>query len=227
MQPRIQHFYHTHSSPQSWNSPYPHPYSTSPHDHYKWTANASYRNESETEAGDNCNRGWCLHIDRQSPAVAASIDIVTQTWRILYLQWAELVELHLWNRWLFMNASDLEMVSYATWYVAKQLTEAPYWQVIETYWNTGMQQHNIWSIAFKAATKENMKEVYWINGRCWIVHTQTGTRFTHQSIRLDPILFNQQGDNIAEFMISPAVNPPQSVWNSLISLWPTMSIIFQ
>jgi hypothetical protein len=70
-----------------------------------------------------------------------------------------LLELYMWNRRPFMSASDLEMVSYATRHVSKALAETPHWQIIETYWNTGMQQNNIWSIAFKARTKEILKEV--------------------------------------------------------------------
>jgi hypothetical protein len=70
-----------------------------------------------------------------------------------------LLELYMWNRQPFMNAIDLETVSYATRRVAKVLAEAPHWQIIETYWNTNMQQNNIWSIAFKAHTKEILKEV--------------------------------------------------------------------
>jgi hypothetical protein len=70
-----------------------------------------------------------------------------------------LLELYMWNRRLFMRASDFETVSYATRCVAKALAEAPYWQIIETYWNTAMQQNNIWSIAFEACTKEILKEV--------------------------------------------------------------------
>jgi hypothetical protein len=54
-----------------------------------------------------------------------------------------LLELYMWNRQLFMSASDLEKVSYATRHVAKALAEAPHWQIIETYWNTTMQQNNI------------------------------------------------------------------------------------
>jgi len=65
----------------------------------------------------------------------------------------------MWNRQPFMSASDLEMVSYETRCVAKALAEAPHWQIIETYWNTAMQQNNIWSIAFEARMKEILKEV--------------------------------------------------------------------
>jgi len=65
----------------------------------------------------------------------------------------------MWNRQPFMSASDLEMVSYATRRVAKALAEGPHWQIIEKYWNTTMQQNNIWSIAFEARTKGILKEV--------------------------------------------------------------------
>jgi hypothetical protein len=47
-----------------------------------------------------------------------------------------LLELYMWNQRPFMSASELETVSYATGRVAKALAEAPYWQIIETYWNT-------------------------------------------------------------------------------------------
>jgi hypothetical protein len=70
-----------------------------------------------------------------------------------------LLELYMWNRQPFMSASDLEMVSYTTRRIAKALAEAPHWQIIDTYWNTAMQQNNIWSIAFEARTKEILKEV--------------------------------------------------------------------
>jgi hypothetical protein len=58
-----------------------------------------------------------------------------------------------------MNASNLEMVSYAMRRTVKALAEAPHWQITEMYWNTAMQQNNIWSIAFEACTKETLKEV--------------------------------------------------------------------
>jgi hypothetical protein len=70
-----------------------------------------------------------------------------------------LLELYKWKRRPFMSASDLETVSDATRRVSKALPEAPLWQIIETYWNTAMQQNNIWSIAFAARTKEILKEV--------------------------------------------------------------------
>jgi hypothetical protein len=50
-----------------------------------------------------------------------------------------LLEFNMWNRRLFMSASDLEMVSYTTRRIAKALAEAPHWQIIATYWNTAMQ----------------------------------------------------------------------------------------
>ena len=72
---------------------------------------------------------------------------------------SRLLELYKWKRQPFMSASELEKVSYATRRIAKALAEAPHRQIIETYWNTTMQRYNIWSIAFKARTKEIMKEV--------------------------------------------------------------------
>jgi hypothetical protein len=41
----------------------------------------------------------------------------------------------------------------------KPFAEAPPWQIIEKYWNTAMQQNNIWFIAFEACTKDILKEV--------------------------------------------------------------------
>jgi hypothetical protein len=54
-----------------------------------------------------------------------------------------LLEVYMSNRLLSMSANDLETVSYATRRVAKSFAEAPYWQILETYWNTAMQQNNI------------------------------------------------------------------------------------
>jgi hypothetical protein len=102
-----------------------------------------------------------------------------------------LLKIYMWNRRPFMSASDLETVSYAMQRVAKESAEDPYWQIIETYCNTAMHQNNIWSIAFEGRTKETLKEVWLINGPHWILQAQTGTRFQHKSIRLNPILFNQ------------------------------------
>jgi len=65
----------------------------------------------------------------------------------------------MWNKLLFMSASDMEKVSYAMRHVAKALAETPHWQIIETYWNTARLQNNIWSIAFEACTKEILNDV--------------------------------------------------------------------
>jgi predicted restriction endonuclease len=70
-----------------------------------------------------------------------------------------LLELNMWNRRPFMSASDLETLSYTTRRFSQALAEAPHWQIIEKFWNTAMQQNNIWSIAFEARTKEILKEV--------------------------------------------------------------------
>jgi len=63
------------------------------------------------------------------------------------------------NRQPFMSASDLETVNHAMRHVANALADATHWLKIEMYWNTAMQQNNIWSIAFEARTKEIFKEV--------------------------------------------------------------------
>jgi len=70
-----------------------------------------------------------------------------------------LLEPYTWNRWPFMGAIDLETLSYATQHVAKALAEAPHWSIIQMYWNTAMQENNIWSIAFEARTTEILKDV--------------------------------------------------------------------
>jgi hypothetical protein len=70
-----------------------------------------------------------------------------------------LLELHMWNRRSSMSASDLETVSCAMRRVAKAFDEAPHWKIIETYWNTAMQQNDIWSIPSEARTKEILNEV--------------------------------------------------------------------
>jgi hypothetical protein len=56
-----------------------------------------------------------------------------------------------------MSASDVETGSDATRRVSKALAEALQWWIIETYWNTALQQNNICSIAFEAHTKEILK----------------------------------------------------------------------
>jgi len=70
-----------------------------------------------------------------------------------------LLELYMWNRRPFMSGRDLDTVSYATRRVLKALAEAPHWKIIETYWNTAMQENNIWSLEFEVRTKEILKEV--------------------------------------------------------------------
>jgi len=70
-----------------------------------------------------------------------------------------LLELYICTRRPFMSASDLKMVCFAMRRGVKALAEGPHWLIIETYWNTAMQQNNIWSIAFEAHTKEILKEV--------------------------------------------------------------------
>ena len=93
-----------------------------------------------------------------------------------------LLALYMWHRRPFISARDLETLSYATRRVAKALAEAPYWQIIETYWNNAMQQNNIWSIAFQARTKEILNELCLINGPRSIFHAPTASRFPHKSI---------------------------------------------
>jgi hypothetical protein len=68
-----------------------------------------------------------------------------------------LLELYMWTRQPFTRASDLDMVSYAMQRIGK--AEAPLCKIIETYWNTAMQQSNIQSVAFEARTREITKEV--------------------------------------------------------------------
>jgi hypothetical protein len=50
-----------------------------------------------------------------------------------------LLEHYMWNRWLLIGASDLEMVSYTMRSVGKAIAEAPHLQIIDTCWNTAMQ----------------------------------------------------------------------------------------
>ena len=69
-----------------------------------------------------------------------------------------ILPLYMQNRQPFLSATDLEMVCYAMQCVAKALAEAPHWQIIETYWNTAMQQNNIWSKPFEAYTMEILEE---------------------------------------------------------------------
>jgi len=55
----------------------------------------------------NCNRRRCPHLDRWSPAVAASIDLVTPTWRVLCLQRAD--------SWSSTCGTDGRLWVQATW----------------------------------------------------------------------------------------------------------------
>jgi len=104
-----------------------------------------------------------------------------------------LLNRYMWNRRPDLSAYDMETISYATRRVSKALAEAPHWQIIESYWNTAMNQHDIWSTAFESHTKEILEEVCRCNGPHWILHAQTSTRFEHKLVRLNPCLFNQQG----------------------------------
>jgi len=135
-----------------------------------------------------------------------------------------LLEIYRSNRRPFMSARNLEMVSYVMRCIAKAIAKAPYSQIIETYWNTTMQQNNIWSIAFEARTEDILKQICWSNGPHWVLHAQSGTRFEHKLIILNPILLNRQGTPLQGFMISSPSNSTQSIWNSLIRFWQTTSI---
>jgi hypothetical protein len=73
---------------------------------------------------------------------------------------SRLLKLYIRTRRPFISTSGLEIVSYATQLVSKAPAEAPHWSIMETYWDTPMQQNNIWSIAFEQCTKEILKEVY-------------------------------------------------------------------
>jgi len=55
----------------------------------------------------NCKRRRCLHVDQWSPAVTASIDLVTPTRRVLYLQRAD--------AWSFTCGTDTRLSVHATW----------------------------------------------------------------------------------------------------------------
>jgi len=84
----------------------------------------------------------------------------------------------------------------------------------------------MWSIAFEACRKESLKVVRWFNGPQRIFHSQTGTRFAHKSIRLNPVVFTQQGTTLQSFMISTTLNPPHRIRNSLILFLQTIRIFF-
>ena len=74
------------------------------------------------------------------------------------------------NRGPLINASDLETVSYAKRPVLKVVAEAPHRQIIETHWNTALQQYTIWSIAFEACAKEILKEICRSDNKHCILH---------------------------------------------------------
>jgi hypothetical protein len=56
------------------------------------------------------------------------------------------------------------MISIAMTRIAKAVAKSPHWQIMEKYWNTPMQQNNIWSIALEACTKEIWNKVCCSNG---------------------------------------------------------------
>jgi hypothetical protein len=89
-----------------------------------------------------------------------------------------------------------------------------------------MQRNNIRSIALEACTKQIMKEVCWSSRPQWKLQTETGTSFGHKSIQLNPILYNQHGTTTQGFPVSTALHRLQSICNSLIPLWQTISIYF-
>jgi len=90
------------------------------------------------------------------------------TW--LVFATGRLVELYMWNRQRFTSGKDLKLVSDAMWRIATALAQALHWQIIETYWNTALQENNIWSIVFEARTKEILIEVCCRNGWHWILY---------------------------------------------------------
>ena len=77
----------------------------------------------------------------------------------LVVAMGRLLERDMWNRWLLISASYLETVCHATRRISKELAEAPHWQITKTYWNTAMQQNNIWSIASEVRKKDILKVV--------------------------------------------------------------------
>jgi len=111
----------------------------------------------------------------------------------LVLSMGRLLELYMWNRWPSLCASKMQMVSYATRRIAKVSAEAPHWQIIVKFWNTPIHQNISWSISFEARTKESLKELCRSHGPRRISDGQSGTRFEHKSIRLNPISFIPQG----------------------------------
>jgi len=133
-------------------------------------------NHLQTDASDRNQRQRQLQLHPQAVSTLWSVVSGSRSinwfghWDRTRLQFAtgRLLELYMWSRPLSMRASNFEMVCYAMWRIAKALTEAPRWQMIEKYWNTAMEQDNVWSIAFEACTTGILKEVWWSNGRRWI-----------------------------------------------------------
>jgi hypothetical protein len=101
-----------------------------------------------------------------------------------------LLELHMWIRQQCISASTLETVGYTLQLIVKALAEAPHWRIIVKYWNTAMQQSNIWSIQCQICTMKILKDVCRGSGTSWILQAQIGTRFKYKSIRFHPILFD-------------------------------------
>jgi hypothetical protein len=67
---------------------------------------------------------------------------------------SSLLELYKWYAMPPLGASDSEIISHTMRHVAEASAEFLHWQIIVTYWNTSIQQNNIWSIAFEALIKE-------------------------------------------------------------------------
>jgi hypothetical protein len=65
----------------------------------------------------------------------------------------------MWDRLPCMSTNDLKTASYGTRRLSNAIAEGPHSQIIVTYWNTTMQQNNIWAITFEAQTKEILKIV--------------------------------------------------------------------
>jgi hypothetical protein len=63
----------------------------------------------------------------------------------------------MWNTQPCMSGSNLKIVSYALRRIGKALPEASHWQIIETYWNTSMQQYNILVHSIQATHKDDLE----------------------------------------------------------------------
>ena len=119
-------------------------------------AHAIITNPLQTRATDSNQRQrqWQMQLQavstpRSEVPGSRSIHRFSPTdMRRLGFAMGRLLELYMWNRRPFMSASNLEMLSYATRRVAKALAIDPHWQIILKYWNTAMQQNNIWLMAF-------------------------------------------------------------------------------